>query len=207
MPKRRPIYTPETIYHISARCINKEWFEIPMTAVWSIMSAYLFFIHHAFGCRIFAFVLMGNHFHLLISSPNAKLGPVMNYFMRETSRCIGFEAGRINQVYGAPYDATAITTDEHFADAYKYVYQNPLRAGIANDVLNYEWSTLPAVLGFTKSCIPLEADDRLVVDTAAALQWLNEVYKADDYQRVRKALKRPVFGYSKIKRKRGHAPL
>ncbi|WP_081111818.1 transposase [Bdellovibrio bacteriovorus] len=61
------------------------------------MSNYLCFIHHAYKGEIYAFVLMSNHFHLLIRFPENNMSEAMTYFMRESSRMISRQAGRINQ--------------------------------------------------------------------------------------------------------------
>src|SRR5689334_21017913 len=83
--KNVPIHSTDP-YHITARCINKEWFRIPLTEVWSLMGDYLAVIEHEFKILIHAFVLMPNHFHLISTAPDANISVALNYFMRETSR-------------------------------------------------------------------------------------------------------------------------
>jgi REP element-mobilizing transposase RayT len=60
-------------------------------------------INRAYKAEIHAFVLMSNHFHLVVSFPENNMSEAMNYFMRETSRMISRDAGRINQTYGSRY--------------------------------------------------------------------------------------------------------
>lgn len=198
MPRKNFIPQSEFPYHVTARCINKEWFKIPLDEVWDICSIYLCFIRFAFNVRIINFVLMSNHFHMLISTPEANLDKVMNYFMRETSRAIGKRAGRINQVYGGPYGWSMINTPIYFLHAYKYVYRNPTEVGLAEFVEDYRYSTINQLLGFTHGIIPLEFDETLFSDVRQCLSWLNTPYPSEEMKdQVRKALKKHQFGFAK----------
>ncbi len=159
------------------------------------MEDYLFLIHHGFQTKIHSFVLMGNHFHLLISSPHANLSGAMNYFMRETSREITRLSGRINQTYGGRYHRSLINNYHHFVNVYKYVYQNPARAKFNGRVEEYGYSTLAGLLGVRKIIVPLEEDTLLFNPSLdeTCLVWLNKLAHEDDVEALRKGLKRPCF--------------
>jgi REP element-mobilizing transposase RayT len=101
-----------------------------MEEVWTVMTEQLHFAHHAFNLRIRSFVLMSNHFHMLVSTPDSNLPQAMAFFMRETSREIIRRAGRINQAWGGPYSGSMLTQNSYFLNAYKYVYRNPVKAGL-----------------------------------------------------------------------------
>ena len=124
-------------FHISARSNNKDWFSLPMNVVWEIMENQLYFMVNAFGVQIHSFVLMGNHFHLLASTPRANLSLAMQHFMRETSRHIGYRSGRINKIWGARFYRCELKTYHSYVNTYKYVYQNPLKAGLSKSVELY----------------------------------------------------------------------
>jgi putative transposase len=205
MPRKKFIASNEYAYNVSARCINKEWFSLPMHDLWIMFADYLFFIHHAFGVRIHSFVLMNNHFHLIVRTPNMNLDKAMNYFMRETSRIIGFRSGRINQVYGGPYHWSLIKSPKYYNHAYKYVYRNPVEAGLSSKVENYEYSTLSVLLGNQHSMIPIEYDETLFSDFTEQLQWLNTPYPSTDIKHdIRKALRKTEFHFAKDKSGKPH---
>ena len=186
-------------FHISARCLNRAWFDIPIEEVWIIYENYLHFIHHSFKIEILSFVLMGNHFHSLLRAPEANLSSAMNYFMRETSREIGRRAGRINQTYGTRFSRTLISTNHHFLCAYKYVYRNPIEAGLCVKVEEYPFSSLGSLLGLRKSIIPLVEDLTLFSDFEGTLKWLNTPRDQASREAVRRALRRNVFEFAKNK--------
>ena len=128
MPRARYNPNSDFPFHITGRCINKDWFSMPLHEVWTIMSDQLYFLHHAFEFEILSFVLMSNHFHLMVRTPKANLADGMAYFMRETSRSIIKDSERINQTYGSRYGRCLIHSNHHLMNAYKYIYHNPVKA-------------------------------------------------------------------------------
>ncbi len=185
-------------YHVTARCINREWFAIPIQDVWSLYEDYLYFLIRGFNFKINSFVLMNNHFHMLVRCPDNNLPQGMQYFMRETSRWIGRQSGRINQVYGGPYHKSEINFFHHFLHAYKYVYRNPIEAGLCQKVEDYPYSTLH----FLKSQTPnlITTDDEFIFDDLGEhLHWLNTPYIEDHMDQIKNALRKPEFKFAKNK--------
>jgi putative transposase len=194
MPRAKAPTNFEMPFHVTARCTNKDWFASPMDVVWEIMQSQLFFSVHAFGFKVHAFVLMTNHYHLLLSTPLGNLSGGMRYFGTEVSRALLRDTRRINQVFGARFRPTIIQTFHHFMNAYKYVYRNPVRAGLCELVEDYRYSTLPGLLGRQHLLIPVCEDTILFNGNIEEnLRWLNREIKTDDIEAVRKALRRSVF--------------
>jgi REP element-mobilizing transposase RayT len=164
-----------------------------MDVVWRIMCDQLYFIHHAYQFRIYAFVLMSNHFHLMVKTPLANLDDGMGWFMRESSRSLVKAGNRINQTYGGPYFRTVIRGHHHFLNTYKYNYYNPVKAGICDDVSSYPYSTLSGLLGRSPLIIPVEEDVTLFSDVDATLRWLNRKPDEENWLAVRRALRKNEF--------------
>jgi REP element-mobilizing transposase RayT len=175
-----------------------------MNDVWEIMSDYLYFVSHHYQLKIYAFVLMSNHFHLLASTPEINLSEILNYFMRETSREIGRLSGRINQIYGARNHKTLLPSFHYYMNTYKYIYRNPVRAKICNDVVEYPYSTLHGLLGLRRMIIPMAEDTLLFKGELdeSHLLWLNTPSIAEHEDEMRRALRRSVFKLPKTKDRR-----
>lgn len=196
MARRKVIVQGHFPYFVTARCINREWFKIPLPEVWEIMSNYLYFVSFAFGFRIHGFVLMSNHFHLIVSTPLLNLSPGMNYFMREVSKTITARAGRINQTFGGPYYPCVLATNSYYFNAYKYLYRNPVRAGLVDRCENWPYSTLRGLLGQESLLIPV-VDDTILFDESddfSALKWLNHAHLEDEKETAW-GLKRAEFRF------------
>jgi putative transposase len=183
---------PLVPYHISARCINREWF-LDIEDVWRIMENYLFILTHGFGVQIYSFVLMSNHFHLIAQFPNLNMSLAMQYFMRETSKSITKSSQRINQTYGSRYFKSCLTSHHYYLHAYKYVYRNPTESLICEKVEDYKYSTLSGLLGISKLIIPIEQDVVLFSDVEATLGWLNQSPPDDHKRSIQKALQKKEF--------------
>ena len=204
MPRKLIPISPSDPYHISARCLNREGFKLPLAGVWSLMEDYLFLTSSLYGLRIHSFVLMSNHFHLLLTAPNGNLSEALLYFMRETSREITRMSGRINQTYGSRNHKTRIGNYHYFMNTYKYVYQNPVRAGICERAENYPYSSLNGLCGLSRLSIPLVEDTILFspVFDESALRWINKPPDFSLQEAMRLALRRADLEF-KASRKTG----
>ena len=195
MPRKKIPLDPNSIYHITARSINKEQFPIPLSEIWEIMENYLFYLNKVHQFQLYAFVLMPNHFHLLCRAPRGNMSVGMRDFMRETSRQINFRSRRINQSYGYRFHRSRIDSDNYFMNVYKYIYANPLRANLSSKAEQYPYSTLCGLVGNEKLNIPLEEDTLLFnpLFQEENLRWINTPAMKEDFDVVRKALRKSVF--------------
>lgn len=203
MGRKTFINQGEFPYHITARCINKEWFGHEPEVIWEVMTRNLFFINHAFNLRVHAFVLMNNHFHMLVRAPDTNLSEAMTFFMTSTSKEISKLSKRINHCYGSRYHRSLISSPLYYLHAYKYVYRNPVTAGLVERVEDYKFSSLQGLLGNTWLDVPVQEDENWgILETRdATLEWLNAAPTGENWDLVRKALKRPEFTLSKINKR------
>lgn len=185
--------------HITARSSNRESFYLPIDCTWEIFENYLWFLAKAFNVEIFSFLLMPNHFHLIAKFPRANTSEAMMYFMRETSKEIGKQSNRINQVYGRPFHSSVIKSNHYFRYAYKYVYRNCVSAGLANLVEEYPYSTLSGKLGSSRLIIPVVEDTLLFDNPFSTLRWLNTDFAAEARIEIREALRKSEFGFRRTK--------
>ena len=201
MPRKPVQVSSEHPYLVTARCHNREWFDLPLPIVWSAFEDYLFLTKYEFELRIHAFVLMANHFHLLVSTPNANISVSMQYLLNQTSKEITKLTGRINQTYGSRHHKTLIETDHQFENCYKYLYRNPVRAGACERVQDYRFSTLHGLLGGSRLIIPVEEDRRLFTPEfdEKSLAWLNSAPNQNREDDVRKAIRRSIFKLPRCK--------
>lgn len=205
MAKKKRTFTFQYPIHITNRCINRDWFSMPLEEVWNIMEDYLFLIHKTHEIKIHSFVLMQNHFHLLASAPNGNLSLAMRDFLANTSLQVTKDSGRLNQLWAHRYKSCEIVSGNYFHNTYKYIYQNPLRAGVCQHVEKYPYSTLSGLLGFSKLIIPLEPDRILFDgDLTKNLKWLNTMPCQSDSEAMKVALSKQKYKLPKINSRRHH---
>jgi REP element-mobilizing transposase RayT len=198
VPRKPLIYSDQFPYHLTARSNNKEWFYIEMEEAWKVFEVQANILSILFDVQIHSFVLMTNHFHMILTTPQKNIGSAMKYFMRETARQINQISGRINHVFGNRYHWTLIKHPLHYAHTLKYVYRNPIRAGLCTRVEDYPFSSLRGLFG--QSHLPFfikpsgTSISSLVPDIESQLlKWLNTDYRVEHYDAIHKALRRFVF--------------
>jgi len=196
MPRKHPPYRTDCPYHITARTNNREWFGLDLREVWKICEEQLYFVHHGFGIRIHAFLLMSNHFHLLASDPDGQMSAAMRWFMSETARLINKKMNSKNHIYGQRHSRSLISNYHHYTHAYKYIYRNPLEAGVCLKVEEYPYSTLRGLFGFQKLNVPV-SDNILPDDLEGTLKWLNRAPSKKDRRAVQLGLRKAVFELQK----------
>lgn len=193
MPRSRNVYSSELPYHINVRNNDGVVYPCELKEAWDIYCNALWFCSRIFKVRILAFVMMNNHFHLLVVAPDGNLSKFMQYFQKRTSDEIRGIQGIKNHLYGDRYYPSLVGNQEYFEKVLKYIYQNPTRARICNSVLDYEFSTLKSFIGLEKMLIPIFDDFHFFDDLESNLMWLDELYDADTNALIKGGLKRQEF--------------
>ena len=104
--------------------------------------------------QIHAFVLMPNHFHLLITvEPKPGLEKAVQYVKGGFSYRVGKELGSRMGVWQRGFDDQWIKDEAAFVQARQYVLQNPVRARLV--VRPEEYPYCSAFAGFAVDPVPL----------------------------------------------------
>lgn len=171
-----------------------------MLDVWDIMSSHLYTMNKNYGAKIHLFVLMSNHYHAIISTPQANIDEAMWYFNLHTSKDLTSAGNRLNQTYGNRYFKTVLSSHHYYLHAYKYFYLNPVKAGIVSRAEDYLFSSLHGLLGRSHLFIPVEEDLTLFDSPKETLKWINAPVDTQDWLDVGNALRKPVFKLRKTGR-------
>jgi hypothetical protein len=144
---------------------------------------------------------MSNHFHLILHAPHNNVSAALNYFMRESSREISRLSGRINQTYGGRNHKCLINSYHYYMNVYKYIYRNPVRAGLCERVEQYPYSTLSGLVGNVRLPFTMPKDTLLFDPDfqAANIKWLNTPSKQTHEDEVRRALRKATFKFAKAR--------
>ena len=91
---------------------------------------------------IHAYVLMGNHFHLLVTPQSTDgLPQMMQAVGRRYVRLFNDAHARTGTLWEGRYKSTLIQTDRYLLACMAYIDQNPVRAGLAAQAPDYPWSS------------------------------------------------------------------
>jgi REP element-mobilizing transposase RayT len=80
-----------------------------------------------FGARVHAYVLMGNHFHLLLETPEANLSRTMQWLGVSYSQWFNRRHSRVGHLFQGRFKAMIIEDDAGWQEVARYVHLNPVR--------------------------------------------------------------------------------
>lgn len=199
MPRKALIRCSEFPYHITNRSNNRDFFYIDSEILWAIFMKCFRELAKQYQCRIHGFVLMSNHYHLLISTPRANIGEAMKYLHREVARHVNREAQRTNHFFGGRYKWSVIQDENYYWNAVKYVFRNPIRAGVCDKVHEYAFSSLNKPQDFEWHMTDFFAEPDIHIQLNH--DWLNDGSAKEQEQTIQKALRRRIFELPKTNAK------
>ncbi len=182
-------------YHVVARTNNKEWFNLPMPYCFGIYANILEACIKRYRIELHAFLLMSNHFHMLVTTPNQNISEFLHSFMTKTAKGIGKNSDRINHVYGSRNHKSIVETPEYYALCLKYIYRNPVDAGIVNSVEDFRWSTISERSNKITKLIeaPKHGHDELLPESKIErLEWYNTPNDVEIDKNLRVGLRKPI---------------
>ena len=117
-----------------------------------------------YGYKVYAYCLMSNHIHLLISSNGSDISQVMKsinvsyviYFNRKYNRCGHLFQDRFKSEY--------IDSDEYLLEVSRYIHLNPVRAGMVTieKLDSYLWNSFAAYIG-EKNRVSIPIDTHFIL--------------------------------------------
>jgi len=100
-----------------------------------------------FGWVCHAYYLMGNHYHLMIETPQANLSRGMRQLNGIYTQRFNREYHRVGHVFQGRFKSILVEKDAYLLELSRYIVRNPVAAGMVNDVTAWPWSSYRATAG------------------------------------------------------------
>jgi len=134
---------PDTLYHVLSRGNeNREIFRDDKD--------YLKFLDtlgtmvERFKLEVHAYVLMKNHYHLLIRTKEANLSRAIQWFGVSYSVWFNRRHQRSGHLFQGRFKSFLIENERYLTAMCHYIHGNPLRAGLVKRLSDYRWSSYQA---------------------------------------------------------------
>ena len=114
-----------------------------------------------FRWRCHAYCLMGNHYHLMIETPEANLTKGMRQLNGVFTQWSNRRHKRSGHLLQGRYKAILVDRDAYFLELARYIVLNPVRAAMVKHPRLWAWSSYGATLGATAAPVWLTTDNLL----------------------------------------------
>lgn len=194
MPRPRRIDAPGYPQHIVQRGNNRQavFFSTRDPAL------YLGLLRdcaHEHRCRIHAYVLMGNHVHLLVTPDTpGGMSRMRQAVNRTYVRHVNERERSTGSLWEGRFHSTVIDTDRYLLACQRYIELNPVRAGMVAHPGDYRWLSYRAnALGRANALLaPHSAFELIAADVEARrsryAEFIEQGVPAGDLTAIRRAL-------------------
>ncbi len=161
MPRPLRVIQTEHPYHLLCRTNNRSFrfmkrqvIRIFFKSLTETIEKYNILVHHV--------VLMSNHYHIIATTTDKNLDRAMQYLNSRVAVRYNKLSGQSGHLWGDRYKSCIISTDEHYTASVRYIYRNPKRASMVDNLEDFLDSSLQ-FWAFGKKMDVALSEDHLVL--------------------------------------------
>ena len=132
MSRPRQIIPGQTVF-VTRRCSQRQFLLKPGRTVNQV---FLYCLAHAaarYGVKIHAYVVMSNHFHLVLTDPHGRLPEFMHWLDEYVAKALNVHHGRWENFWApGSYSHVVLETPADVLDEMQYTLVNPVKAGLVS---------------------------------------------------------------------------
>lgn len=140
------IQFPHAVYHVTARGNERK-------AIVRDDDDRRRFVHtlaqmvEQFNVLLHAWVVMDNHYHLVVETPQANLSSAIRHLNGVYTQAVNRRHRRVGHLFQGRYTAILIEKEAYLVELCRYVVLNPVRAGMVRHPTDWPWSSYRATAG------------------------------------------------------------
>ena len=151
MPRPQRLEYENAVYHVMNRGKDRQTIfhgEVYFHAFLDTLAE----VHRRFNCIVHAYCLMGNHYHLLIETPDANLSRIMRHVNGVYTQRYNRLRKANGPLFRGRYKALLVDQDAYLLQLSRYIHRNPIdmKRPLVDDLLDYPWSSYPAYVNKAK---------------------------------------------------------
>lgn len=131
------------LYHVTARGNERKKIYLNQ-ADYKQFLAYIKAAEEKYGIELHCYVLMGNHYHMLIETPSANLSKAMHHINSSYTAYINRKRNRVGHLFQGRYKAIVIDKENYLLELSRYIHLNPVRARMVEKPQEYPYSSYKA---------------------------------------------------------------
>src|SRR4030067_396555 len=140
------------VYHITAR--GNERKKIYLSKIdYEKFLKYLDDTKKKYNVVIHCYVLMSNHYHLIIETPEANLSKVMHYINGSYTTYFNIKRKRSGHLFQGRFKSIIVDKDNYLLELSRYIHLNPVRAGIVEKPEDYQYSSYKTYIAKSENAL------------------------------------------------------
>lgn len=138
------------LYHVTARGNERK-------KIFFSNTDYDKFLHYVseakkkYGINIHCYVLMSNHYHLVIETPEANISRAMHYINSSYTTYVNIKRKRSGHLFQGRYKAIIIDRNSYLVELSRYIHLNPVRAKMVQKPEEYPFSSYKTYISTNKN--------------------------------------------------------
>jgi REP element-mobilizing transposase RayT len=146
MARKPRLFVPEATYHVYCRVARGEFvFDESCEAERFVETVRQVGGLHRW--QVFAWCLMGNHYHLVVRTSSIPLWRTMQRLQSNVAREFNRRRKYLGRLWQSRYRARLIDSQDYFRQVVSYVHLNPVAAAIVDDPADYAYSGHREIIG------------------------------------------------------------
>jgi putative transposase len=105
-----------------------------------------------------AYCLMGNHYHLLVTTQEPTLSVGMQWLNSSYAQWFNWRHGHRGHAFFRRFHSVLIRSDSQLAEVARYVLLNPVRSHLCTRAEDWPWSSYRATIGKEPAPVFLDSD-------------------------------------------------
>lgn len=184
MARKPRVHYSGALYHVIVRGNNKAYIFRQDDEKLTYLEKVFKYIDK-YGARLYAYVIMDNHCHLLIEAGDTPVSKVMQLIQQTYTSWYNRKTRQSGHVFEQRFKSILCDKDAYLLALVRYIHQNPVRAGIGE--LDYLYSSHHLYLSYdTSKCGVAEVLGMFSAKKKQAVQLYQEfVSKTDNVVRER----------------------
>ena len=187
MATKKRIIIENVPYHVTTRLVNREvWFNLaralrnkkgkkvyelsPLSLnklkvvdrrrIIKVLKKIVVFMDKKYGFKIYHFVLMDTHYHIICETTNSKykLDRCMQVFNMMIAKKVNKLIGRSGHLFGSRYQSNAILDEKYGKMVLGYIYANPVVAGLVREPFEHDCTSYRCYILTSNKSFPVDME-------------------------------------------------
>ncbi len=133
------------LYHITSRGDDRKKIFLNETDYLKFLE-YLKKAKERFRFNLYAYCLMGNHYHFLLEITQPNLSRIMQYLNASYTIYYNVKRKRTGHLFQGRFKSILVEADSYFAELTRYIHLNPVKAKMVEVPEQYRWSSYNAYI-------------------------------------------------------------